>query len=240
MTPASQTPAHQTLLFCSALSAIAGSIDAYTFLLHHEIFAGLQTGNFIQLGLQLGQGNFHEIGRFCLAIGAFLLGTLLVRITQHWPVFKKNPRRHACGVLTYEIVLLLSVLLGIPFLPSWAITSLLSLTAAAQLQEFRLFKGATFTSLMMTGNMRTLTEALYDGWIIGLTAARQKALDIGLILASFLAGAFTVGLCLPFLGAYTLVLSLLYSGAALAVLFQIPILFLRSPQKTEPEQETSL
>lgn len=42
--------AHERLEFGMALAATAGGLDAYTYLVHGEVFAGLQTGNFILLG----------------------------------------------------------------------------------------------------------------------------------------------------------------------------------------------
>lgn len=49
---------HERLEFGMALAATAGGLDAYTYLVHGEVFAGLQTGNFILLGVHLGQGHW--------------------------------------------------------------------------------------------------------------------------------------------------------------------------------------
>ncbi|MEG0079125.1 DUF1275 family protein, partial [Enterococcus sp.] len=48
-------PLHERLIIGVFLAAAAGGLDAYTYLFHGEVFAGLQTGNFILLGLNLGQ-----------------------------------------------------------------------------------------------------------------------------------------------------------------------------------------
>ena len=52
-------PIHERLLIGTLLTAAAGSFDAYTYLLHGEVFAGLQTGNVILLGVHLGQGQWY-------------------------------------------------------------------------------------------------------------------------------------------------------------------------------------
>ena len=54
-------PLHERLIIGVFLAAAAGGLDAYTYLFHGEVFAGLQTGNFILLGLNLGQGDFTAI-----------------------------------------------------------------------------------------------------------------------------------------------------------------------------------
>ncbi|WP_252904274.1 YoaK family protein [Secundilactobacillus silagei] len=73
--------------------------------------------------------------------------------------------------------------------PNMLITGLLSMVAAAQLQEFRQLNGGPFTSLMMTGNLRTLAESIYDGVAGHDKQAVTKGLTIGTIILSFVAGA---------------------------------------------------
>lgn len=46
-------PVHETLIIGILLAMSAGGLDAYTYLVHGEVFAGLQTGNLILLGIHL-------------------------------------------------------------------------------------------------------------------------------------------------------------------------------------------
>lgn len=46
----------ESTVFGALLTMAAGCIDAHSYLLHGQVFAGLQTGNLILLGVRLGQG----------------------------------------------------------------------------------------------------------------------------------------------------------------------------------------
>ena len=58
-------PVHESLLIGTLLTAAAGSFDAFTYLLHGEVFAGLQTGNVILLGIHLGQAQWTTFLNRC-------------------------------------------------------------------------------------------------------------------------------------------------------------------------------
>ena len=75
-------PIHERLLIGTLLTAAAGSFDAYTYLLHGEVFAGLQTGNVILLGVHLGQGQWYTAIRYLVPILAFMFGTMAARALQ--------------------------------------------------------------------------------------------------------------------------------------------------------------
>ena len=72
--------AHERLEFGMALAATAGGLDAYTYLVHGEVFAGLQTGNFILLGVHLGQGHLDALIHYLVPDFSFcgrrIVGTL--------------------------------------------------------------------------------------------------------------------------------------------------------------------
>ena len=123
-------------------------------------------------------------------------------------------------IIQYEITLILIVTLFGHWLPDLAASALVSLIAAAQLQEFRRLKGGPFTSLMMTGNLRTAAQSLYDGFIRGQQKGRKDAATIGTIILSFATGAAVTGILTTLIGTYALV------GAALCLVW-IDIIFWR-------------
>lgn len=210
-------PVHETLMIGALLAMAAGSLDAYTYLVHGEVFAGLQTGNLILLGIHLFSSNGPGISRYLIAIGAFMVGTMIIRfLQQHYPENRK-PKRQLV-VLAWELLCILLVsLFSSRIADSWS-SALLSITAAAQLQEFRKLKGAPFTSLMMTGNLRTLAANLADGFLANDPNARQKAKDIGLIILSFVFGAALTGLLVPSLQDQTILVSGIWLVAAFMLL----------------------
>lgn len=97
-------------------------------------------------------------------------------------------------VVSYEIVLMVLAGSITAVVPTMVTIGLLSMAAAAQLQEFRQLKGKGFTSLMMTGNLRTFAEAIYDGLFKRDTLAWDNLTTIGTILLGFVAGAALNGL----------------------------------------------
>lgn len=205
-------PAYQQLYFGAFLAAIAGGLDAYTYLEHGGVFAGLQTGNLILLGVSLSKGQFAKVGYYLIAIIAFGLGTIFIRHMQHF--FKQNYLKRAYFVLIYEFVLMVLVAMISQNAPDVITVMLLAITAAAQLQEFRKLQDGPFTSLMMTGNIRTASENLYTGFVHHDVTAQQKAADTGIVIGSFVAGAFLSGIFVPWLGdAAILVPAVLVLGA---------------------------
>ncbi|KMO51503.1 membrane protein, partial [Lacticaseibacillus rhamnosus] len=88
-------------------------------------------------------------------------------------------------------------------------------------------KGGPFTSLMMTGNLRTAAQSLYDGFIRGQQKGRASAATVGTIILSFALGAGVTGILTHAIGTYAL------AGATL-VLILIDLLLWRD-QKTLPQ-----
>ncbi|MCY9806067.1 YoaK family protein [Lentilactobacillus senioris] len=191
-------------IFGSILTMVAGSIDAYTFILHGEVFAGLQTGNLILLGLNLGRGQFAVSLRYALSLLAFFVGTIFIRILQrsHW--FSGADKRRRQMILLYEFSLLVLIAVFGEYLPNLLATSILSMAAAAELQEFRKLAGGPFTPLMMTGNLRTLAESSFDAVAYHETAAKNKLKTTALIMVTFALGASIMALLIPITGTWTI------------------------------------
>ncbi|WP_125704908.1 YoaK family protein [Lacticaseibacillus daqingensis] len=184
-----RTTHFESTAFGALLTAAAGGLDAYSYLVHGGVFAGLQTGNLILLGVQGGQGHWTAMSRYLLALAAFAAGTLIVRLVQRHRRFvhHRNHRRRA--IIGYVLLLLGGVWALGPHVSDPLAVAGLSLAAAALLQEFRQLNGAPFTPLMMTGNLRTLTESLLDGWLFGDLPARTRAGRTAVIMLTFAVGA---------------------------------------------------
>jgi len=197
---------------------VAGALDAYSYLEHGEVFAGLQTGNLILLGISLGKFQVAVVGRYLTAMIAFMVGTMLIRGLQHF--LEKRHGNLQVTVLWIELFLLVCVAITTSILPDIAVTALLSLTAAAELQAFRKLKGAPFTPLMMTGNFRTVAESLFDGVRYRDKAARTKATDTLVVMGSFALGAAIVGLFSKTLRGFTVIIPILILVALLVWLRQ--------------------
>ncbi|MCK8627735.1 YoaK family protein [Fructobacillus cardui] len=193
-------PSHERLLFGSLLTFTAGSLDAYSYLIHGEVFAGLQTGNLILLGINVGKMHFSMASHYLISLLTFGFGTLLIKVIQHGlekkGASKTTERRFILWYMT--VILVLSAILQ-DYVPNLVGTSILSFAAAAELQEFRKLKGEPFMPLMMTGNFRTFYAALYEGLFRGNTKMTQTAIDIATVIFTFFLGALLISVTVPFL-----------------------------------------
>lgn len=201
-------PRYDRLLTGTLLAATAGGLDSYTYFTHGEVFAGLQTGNLILLGSHIGLGNWSRASHYLIAILMFMIGTIIARFIQHR--YREGFRMsRQTFVVSYEIFLMVLAGSITAVVPTMVTIGLLSIAAAAQLQEFRQLKGKGFTSLMMTGNLRTFAEAIYDGLFKRDTLAWDNLTTIGTILLGFVAGAALNGLLIGILHGQTIFVSAL-------------------------------
>lgn len=219
---------YEKLLPAVFLAASAGGVDAYSYLLHNEVFAGLQTGNLILLGINLGQGNFDHVGRYLFSLAMFMLGVLILRFIQHFYKADDKLSRQSL-VINYEIVLLLFVIFIADWAPDLLVLAILSMSAAAQLQEFRKLHGSPYTSLMMTGNLRTVTENLYNGVVLKEEGSFKKVGIFGSIIFSFFLGAAISGMLIDQFKKYTIFISIIFLVMAI-IISHIPIQTTQKPK----------
>ncbi|MCO0831882.1 DUF1275 domain-containing protein [Fructobacillus sp. W13] len=203
-------PAHERVLFMSLLTMTAGSLDAYSYHVHGQVFAGLQTGNIVLLGINVSQFNWGSVGQYAFSLMAFTIGTILVKMFQHLREikgFSKDKERQY--VLLYMTMLLtLSAFFG-HSVPNIVGTAILSCAAAAALQEFRVLEGSPFMPLLMTGNLRALCEAAYDGLFKKDVEMAHRSKDVATAVLAFFFGALFVSLLIPVVGVYAILFSAL-------------------------------
>ncbi|EEI25362.1 YoaK family protein [Lentilactobacillus hilgardii] len=197
---------YERLLSGALLAMAAGALDAYTYLEDGGVFAGLQTGNLILTGLRVGQGDYGEITQGIVSLIMFAVGVAIIRVIQyHYP--SELALRRKVVTLSYEIILFVLVSFLAGRVSILLTTGLLAMAAAAQLQEFRTMKNGPFTSLMMTGNVRTLSENVLDFVAQGDKKALRKAGDIVTIIGSFFIGALLSGYLVQDFQGQTILLS---------------------------------
>ncbi|CAK8054770.1 YoaK family protein [Eupransor demetentiae] len=209
---------YESVLFASFLTMAAGGLDAYSYLLHHQVFSGLQTGNLILFGLHLGKGDWLGSFQYFLSLLAFIIATMIVRWAQHHN--KAVDRQTAFGkrlILIAEITLIALAGIFTLLTESFWPTILLSMAAAAELQEFRKLKGGPFTPLMMTGNVRKISEGMYDWFTLKDRTARRHVFETIAIVGGFFFGAFLAGLAVRFFGNWSILVPILSLVLALLV-----------------------
>lgn len=182
------------------LAATAGSLDAYTYLARGGVFAGLQTGNMILMGVSLGRGDWAEVITHLIPFLVFACATVVVRGLQHSLNEKETLRRRALIVIGAEGVLALLAAALAPILNNVMASSLVAIIAAAQLQEFRKLNGKPFMSIMMTGNLRTAAAGFYDGIVHGSVDSFIAARNAAATIIALIAGATLSALTTHYLG----------------------------------------
>lgn len=194
------------LLFAGLIFA-GGGFDAYTYLVHDGVFSGMQTGNLIILGVSLGQGEWGSIFDHLISIFAFMIGIIITRNLQHRFKEEDTINKRQKFVIGLEAILLVIVAFIPKSWPTQLSTGIVSMVAAAQLQEFRQINGGPFTSFMMTGNLRTMAESFYDGFIKGNVIALTKGWRMLGVVLAFLFGATSMGALVPIMGTKTILLA---------------------------------
>lgn len=189
---------YERLLSGALLVMTAGVLDSYTYIQDGGVFAGLQTGNLILTGLRIGRGDYGSIVQALVSLVMFAVGVAIIRVVQyHYPSERAVTRKRL--TLSFEIVIFVVVSVIAGHVSILLTTGLLALAAASQLQEFRRLKNTPFTPLMMTGNVRTLSESLLDFVAQGNMQALKKAGDIATLIGAFFVGALLNGYLIQYL-----------------------------------------
>lgn len=178
-----QLSRHETVQVALLLASAGGYLDAYTWIIH-GVMANAQTANLVLLWVFGSAGNWTEALHFVPPLAAFAVGV----VAAAW-------LRRAIGdfasvvTLLVEILVLLTVAVIHKHLPDMAGTLGISLVAAMQTSVFTKVEGATYSSVMVTGNLRQAVEGTFaalHGSQIG--AFRRPGIFAGLC-AAFGAGA---------------------------------------------------
>ncbi len=168
------------------LTVSGGMLDAIVWILHGHIFATAMTGNTVLLGVALLAHDYGQAFRHAVALATFAGGILL-----GWSILRHVGRSrpvHTITLLT-EMAALAVVGAAPASFPSEVIVVLVAMTASLQIATFQRIDQIAYNSTFITGNLRTLLEALYDCFHPDKRcAALQKLQVIGPVCAGFFAG----------------------------------------------------
>ncbi|KWV60436.1 hypothetical protein AS156_29060 [Bradyrhizobium macuxiense] len=146
----------EEMVHIALLLAFAGGyLDAYTWIIH-GVMANAQTANLVLLWVQGTAGRWQEALHFVPPLAAFTLGVVVASWLRH----TVGGRAGEMTILV-EIVLLVTVAILHNRLPDLAGTIGISFVAAMQTAVFTKVEGATYSSVMITGNLRQAIEGLF-------------------------------------------------------------------------------
>ena len=161
-------------------------LDAIIWILHGHVFATAMTGNTVLLGVALLAHDPRQALRHTLPLITFAAGILL-----GWTMLRrlgKGSRVHRIALLVEMAALCLAGAAPANF-PSEPIVVLVAITASIQIATFQRIDRVSYNSTFITGDIRTLLEALYDCFHpTERTKALQQLRVIGPVCAGFFAG----------------------------------------------------
>ncbi|HEY0221301.1 YoaK family protein [Lactovum miscens] len=180
----------EKLRIASLLAVNAGFIDAYTFFHFQGRFAGAQTGNLVQAGIALAQGNWQLTGNFLMPILFFMVGIAFKTVVTHIRV------KHKLDSTTYLLwVQLIFIWLFVTFYSAFFQVngtleiSILSFIMAIQMNNFTVTHGLGYGSIFSTANMRSFAQGLVQYGLTRDKADLKKAGVYFSLVFSFLTGA---------------------------------------------------
>ena len=209
------TPYVGPLALVVALASVAGFLDAISLARITHTFVAFQTGNLVLVGLDVGRGNWSEVGSPALAIVAYLAGSALVPTVVRGAggvgrVIVVRLLGTTVGLLLVEAVLV-AVVCGVapgdaPGRVLRSVCTVLSgLAMAFQTPVVRTVDGVSVSSTFSTGMLTRLGQAF---GALPDVARRPRESAVARVLGStvlaFLGGAVVGGALLEPLGNATI------------------------------------
>jgi uncharacterized membrane protein YoaK (UPF0700 family) len=178
----------ERLTFGLILAAVGGYLDAYTFVGHGAVFANAQTGNVVLFAVFASDGRWHDAWLRVPAVAAFAVG-IIVAEEMGRPLLRAKLRRPTRVVLGVEIGLLAILATLGSGTSNLVYTVTISFVAALQFATFRVLTDTPYTSVLATGNMRSMIASAVQWRTEGDRQAGRRALRLGSTVAAFSLGA---------------------------------------------------
>jgi uncharacterized membrane protein YoaK (UPF0700 family) len=212
------------------LAGVGGFLDAYTYV-GHRVFANAQTGNVVLFGVDVASAHWHSAALRLAPIGAFVAGVIAVEVFGTLRD-RQRLRRPVRLALVTEIILL-AIVAALPEGTSETATTIpVAFTAAVQFSVFRVLENSPYTTLLVSGNLRSTTAASY-GWLVTREpAAARTARHFGAVVAAFALGAVVGGLCTRQFGAPA-------AGVAAGALLAVLLLLIRETRQRERQDASN-
>jgi uncharacterized membrane protein YoaK (UPF0700 family) len=170
----------ETLVVALLLAFAGGYLDTYTWITHGTL-ANAQTANLVFLWVHATAAQWQQAFHFVPPLFAFFVGVVIA-------AWLRRAAGERAGQLSLVIEIAMLILVGILHnrLPQVAGTLGISMVAAMQTSIFTRVEGATYSSVMITGNFRQAIEGAF-----ALISGNQQA---GLLRKS----CILMGVCAAF------------------------------------------
>lgn len=170
------------------LAVVGGFLDAYTFITRDGVFANAQTGNIIMFAVKAANGDWKGSMLYIPPLLAFMLGVLVSEFVKipHVSQILYSYRR---SILILECIVLIVVGFLPRSVPDIVVTVCIGFVSSLQISTFNKLDKWAYNSTMITGNLRTATQAAYLAFVDHNQEAKKQCKDFFVIIFSFLLGS---------------------------------------------------
>lgn len=179
----------EKLGFAMILASAGGFMDMYSYVVHGNVFATGQTGNFVLVAVNLAKQNYIGMFHSIVPILCFWIG-IFIGWHVFYSYFKEKQLLWKQSIIGIEVFILLVTGFLPRSYPDIVSNALVSFAASLQFCAFRKFgTSENYASIFCTGNMRSCAENYYKGLVKKNRECLRKALRYSCILISFFLGA---------------------------------------------------
>lgn len=181
-------------LFYIILSFIGGFYEVYSFF-NHSFFAFMQTGNLINIIIDIVKLDFFKSILNLISIITFLISFSIIEIIKK-KIIKNDSKMFEYGLISLIILNILIIItpkeINNDLLP-FKLFEIIFLTTYGSilLSSFKLFNNVVFVPTMMTNNTRRMIENAVDYSLSKDKNNLNAFLSYSSIIISFIVGAFT-------------------------------------------------
>ncbi|MFC6323787.1 YoaK family protein [Companilactobacillus baiquanensis] len=180
-------PIYERTVIAQLMAMTSGGIDAYSYLTHGHVFASMQTGNLILLGVNIIDGKFSVILNYLLPILTYCLADAITKWFQfHFPNESRIDRQSL--ILTFEMLVFLIVAIIGDIVPLNITILMISFAISAQFVEFSSLHGMPVNTLMMSGNIKKVGMLTVDGIVNKKPKSIRRAQRSLLLILAFFVG----------------------------------------------------
>ncbi len=179
-----------TLMSAMLLAFTGGSLDAFLYLNHGHVYAGVMTGNAVLCGIAVFNRSAGGAMHYARPLLAYVCGILLIAI------FQRYVRRHSVRFALSIVILGLLVMSLVPAnFPEDTYIFLVVLLTGFLVGIARRVDTYSYNATVLTGSLRDATISLYQSLNPATRAHNlQEACDLWLVMLSFFSGAAAGGL----------------------------------------------
>lgn len=169
------------------MTLTSGFVNTFTYVNHGQVFVSFHTGNLIRLAMSFHPNNLAGLFSYLVPVFGALFGSVLGSLIMSKSNNTQETTQHFNGIFILAYLVLVFIQ---PDQFNGIILFALSALMMMQLTGFRFFKGVSFNSTIMTGNLRNLGEYIADFIFHPSPYLLRRAVTYLLLLLCFPVGAF--------------------------------------------------